>query len=164
MPVLNGVEATRRIKQKHPNMKILILTIHEDEEYVYQIIRAGANGYMLKNADKKEILGAVRAVVEGEAFFSPGISRLIIERFIKRAKEHEDAEPSRQGVLTNRERQVLEFIAHGFTSREIAEKIFLSISTVNTHRANIMQKLNIHDTAGLVRYAVRDGIVKLQAS
>jgi DNA-binding NarL/FixJ family response regulator len=164
MPVLNGVEATRRIKQKHPNMKVLILTIHEDEEYVYQIIRAGANGYMLKNAEKKEILGAVRAVVEGEAFFSPGISRLIIERFIKRAKEHDDVEPSRRGVLTNRERQVLEFIAHGFTSREIADKIFLSISTVNTHRANIMQKLNIHDTAGLVRYAMQEGIVNLHSS
>jgi two-component system, NarL family, response regulator NreC len=164
MPILNGVEATRRIKEKNPNMKVLILTIHEDEEYVYQIIRAGANGYMLKNADKKEILGAVKAVVEGEAFFSPGISRLIIERFIKKAKEHEEVEPHHQGILTTRERQILEFVAHGFTSREIAEKVFLSISTVNTHRANIMQKLNIHDTAGLVRYAMQEGIVKLQSS
>jgi two-component system response regulator NreC len=163
MPKLNGVEATRLIKLKHPEIKVLILTIHEDEEYVYQVIRAGANGYMLKNAEKKEILGAVRAVVGGESFFSPGISKLIIDKFIKRAKEHNEIKPSNRDSLTSRERQVLEFIAHGFTSREIAEKIFLSVSTINTHRANLMQKLNIHDTAGLVRYAVQQGMVKIQS-
>ncbi|MBI3789049.1 MAG: response regulator transcription factor, partial [Ignavibacteriales bacterium] len=96
MPKLNGIEATRIIKQRFPNMKVLILTIHEDEEYVYQIIRAGANGYMLKNAEKKEILTAVRAVLNEEPFFSPGIGKLIIEKFIKRAKEQEEPKPAQK--------------------------------------------------------------------
>lgn len=163
MPKLNGIEATRLIKQQHPEMKILILTIHEDEEYVYQIIRAGADGYMIKNAEKKEILAAIRAVLHEEPFFSPGISRLIIEKFIKKAKEQDRRVSSTDDNLTGREREVLELIAQGQTSRQIAQKLFLSLSTVNTHRANLMQKLNIHDTAGLVRYAVQHGMVHLPA-
>lgn len=158
MPKLNGIEATRLIKQQHPEVKVLILTIHEDEEYVYQIIRAGANGYMLKNAEKKEILAAVRAVLNEEPFFSPGISRLIIEKFVKQAK----GQPTtHKHTLTNREQQILELIAQGLTSREIASKLYLSKSTVSTHRANLMQKLDIHDTAGLVRYALNHGVAKV---
>jgi DNA-binding NarL/FixJ family response regulator len=160
MPKLNGIEATRLIKQRDGNVKILILTIHEDEEYVYQIIRAGANGYMLKNAEKKEILSAVRAVMHEEPFFSPGISRLIVEKFIKQAKE--ESVPSLKQGLTAREKQVLQMIAEGLTSREVADKLFLSLNTVNTHRANLMQKLDIHETAGLVRYALQHGVIKPQ--
>ncbi len=163
MPKLNGIEATRLIRQKYPEMKILILTIHEDEEYVYQMVRAGANGYILKNAEKKEILSAVRAVMKEGQFFSPGISRLIIERFVKRAKEQETYPPSTSDGLTNREQQILGLVAQGLKSREIAEALFLSVSTVNTHRANLMQKLDIHDTATLVRYAVQHGIVKVHS-
>lgn len=162
MPKLNGIEATRIIKQRYPNMKVLILTIHEDEEYVYQIIRAGANGYMLKNAEKKEILAAVRAVLNEEPFFSPGIGKLIIEKFIKRAKEQEEPKSAQKHVLTTREQQILQLIAQGLTSREIATKLFLSLNTVNTHRGNLMQKLDIHDTASLVRYALHHGMVKAQ--
>lgn len=163
MPKINGIEATRIIKEKHPNIKVLVLTIHEDEAYAAQIIRAGGNGYILKNAEKNEILAAVRAVANGEQFFSPGISRLMIEKFIQRVRE-EESEPRPQNFpLTKREKEILQHIAHGLTSREIAEKLFLSLSTVNTHRANLMQKLDIHDTAGLVRYAIQSGLVKVES-
>jgi DNA-binding NarL/FixJ family response regulator len=158
MPKLNGIEATRIIKQHHPDVRILILTIHEDEAYIYQIIRAGANGYILKNSEKKDILNAVRAVAAGEPFFSPGISKLIIERFVKKAHDEKVGEPSRQDPLTKREREVLKFIAEGLSSREISEKLFVSVSTVNTHRTNLMQKLDIHETASLVRYAIQSGL------
>ncbi len=161
MPKLNGIEATKLIKQQHPEIKVLILTIHEDEEYVYQIVRAGADGYMIKNAEKKEILVAIRAVLREEPFFSPGISRLIVEKFIKRAKEQQKVQDPGKQLLTDREQEVLQLIAQGQTSRQIAEQLFLSLSTINTHRANLMQKLNIHDTAGLVRYAMQRGMIKL---
>jgi len=161
MPKLNGIEATRVIKRSNPPTKVLILTIHEAEEYVYQMICAGANGYVLKNATKKELFEAVRAVAAGERFFSPGISKLIIEEFIKRAQQQEAPSPSLKQILTQREIEVLRLIAQGCTNRQIAEQLFISVRTVNTHRTNIMKKLNIHNTAELVRYAIQTGIAQL---
>jgi DNA-binding NarL/FixJ family response regulator len=161
MPRLDGIGATKLITQRHPQVKVIVLTVYEDEEYVYQILRAGASGYLLKNASKNQIFEAIQAVMTGERFFSPGISRLIVDGFLKRAAVQETTEPptpSGSG-LTKREVEVLRFIALGLTNREIAEKLFLSFRTVNTHRANIMQKLDIHDTAGLVRHAIVAGLV-----
>jgi DNA-binding NarL/FixJ family response regulator len=159
MPGLNGVEATRLIKRDNPATRVLILTIHENEEYVYQVVRAGADGYVLKNADKDELWAAVRAVVDGQRFFSPSVSNLIISDFANRVRE-ENAAGTRGGdVLTPRETDVLRRIAQGKTSKEIAAELFLSVRTVNTHRANLMQKLDIHETASLVRYAVQAGLV-----
>jgi DNA-binding NarL/FixJ family response regulator len=163
MPKLNGIEATQIIRQRHPEIKVLILTIHEDEAYVHKLIRAGASGYVVKNAEKKEIIAAVRAVASGQPFFSPGISQLMIEQFIQRTREERDRPTSPVDPLTKREREILEFIAQGFTSKEISVKLFLSLSTVSTHRANLMQKLDIHDTATLVRYAIESGIVNVHA-
>ncbi|MFI5251263.1 MAG: response regulator [Bacteroidota bacterium] len=162
MPKLNGVDTTRLIKQAHPNMKVLILTIHEDEAYVYQMIRAGANGYILKNSEKNEILAAVRAVFANETFFSPGISKLMIEKFIQRARTEVSEDGPPDLTLTSRELEVLQFISQGLTNREIADKLSLSLNTINTHRAKIMQKLDIHDTANLVRYALENGIIKTE--
>lgn len=162
MPKLNGIEATRIVKEKHPNIKVLILTMYEDEGYVNEMIRAGADGYVLKNADKKEILLAVRAVAGGERFFSPTISKLMIDGFIKKASTVEK-EVAGNSLLTKREIEVLRFIAEGLTSREIADKLFLSLNTINTHRTNIMKKLNIHDTAGLVKYAIQNGLAELSS-
>lgn len=165
MPQLNGIEATAKMKQDDPNIKVIILTVHAEEEYVFQILRAGASGYVLKSAGKKEIFAAVRSAVSGERFFSPGISNLIIDGFINRAKE--PAPPpvltggSGKQQLTKREIEVLEYIAQGYTNRKIADTLFLSVRTVNTHRTNLMQKLDIHDTARLVRYAIETGLVKL---
>jgi DNA-binding NarL/FixJ family response regulator len=166
MPKLNGIEATGIMKQSNPELKIIILTVHEDEEYVYQMLRAGANGYVLKSAGKKEIFAAIESALSGERFFSPGISKLIIEGFIKRDKEQLQAQEQLQmhskQQLTKREIEVLQYIAQGFTNRKIAEALFLSIRTINTHRTNLMQKLDIHDTARLVRYAIETGLVKLK--
>ena len=166
MPKLNGIEATGIMKQSNPDIKIIILTVHEDEEYVYQMLRAGASGYVLKSAGKKEIFAAIESALSGERFFSPGISKLIIEGFIKRDKEQLQAQEQLQThskqQLTKREIEVLQYIAQGFTNRKIAEALFLSIRTINTHRTNLMQKLDIHDTARLVRYAIETGLVKLK--
>jgi two-component system response regulator NreC len=166
MPKLNGIEATGIMKQNNPDLKIIILTVHEDEEYVYQMLRAGASGYVLKSAGKKEIFAAIESALSGERFFSPGISKLIIEGFIKRDKEQLQAQEQLQThskqQLTKREIEVLQYIAQGFTNRKIAEALFLSIRTINTHRTNLMQKLDIHDTARLVRYAIETGLVKLK--
>ncbi len=164
MPNLDGIAATKIIKERFPDVKVVILTVHEDEEYAYQILRAGASGYVLKNAGKRDIFKAIESAVSGERFFSPGISNIIVESFIKRAKEQPPAEqpaPSTPGQqLTKRETEVLKLIALGNTNRQIADQLFLSFRTVNTHRANIMQKLDIHETAGLVRHAIRLGLVE----
>lgn len=166
MPKLNGIEATGIMKQNNPEIRIIILTVHEDEEYVYQMLRAGASGYVLKSAGKKEIFAAIESALSGERFFSPGISKLIIEGFIKRDKEQVQTQDQMQShskqQLTKREIEVLQYIAQGYTNRKIAEALFLSIRTINTHRTNLMQKLDIHDTARLVRYAIETGLVKLK--
>jgi DNA-binding NarL/FixJ family response regulator len=166
MPKLNGIEATGLMKQSNPDLKIIILTVHEDEEYVYQMLRAGASGYVLKSAGKKEIFAAIRSALSGDRFFSPGISKLIIEGFIRRDKEQRPGQEQpvthSSQPLTRREVEVLQYIAQGFTNKKIAEALFLSIRTINTHRTNLMQKLDIHDTARLVRYAIETGLVKVK--
>jgi DNA-binding NarL/FixJ family response regulator len=163
MPVLDGIGATRQIRELYPEIKIVILSVHEDEEYTHQILQAGAMAYLLKTAGKKEIVAAIRSVLAGEKFFSPGISRLITEGFVKRGdvQKRGAAGESEPGVLTEREIQVLQYVAQGYTNRQIADILFLSFRTINTHRSNLMQKLDIHDTAGLVRYAITRGLVKL---
>lgn len=163
MPKLNGIEATRIIKKNNPTIKVLILTIHENEEYAYQMIRAGANGYVLKNAEKKELLTAVRSVAAGDRFFSPGVSKLMIEEFVRRVQEEDNQKSFSRRILTNREIEILRYIAQGFTNHQIAEKLFLSVRTVDTHRTHLMRKLDIHDTAGLVRYAIETGLLNLKA-
>ena len=169
MPGLNGIEATAKLKRLEPSLKIVILTVHEDEEYIFQMLKAGANGYVLKTAGKKEIFASIDSAVSGERFFSPGVSKLIIERFIKREIQQPPPsevllEPSGHSHLTRREVEVLQLIAQGYTNRKIAGTLFLSVRTVNTHRTNLMQKLDIHDTAGLVRHAIETGIFKLKVA
>jgi two-component system response regulator NreC len=160
MPKLDGIEATRIIKQHHPEIKVVILTVHEDEEYAYQVLRAGASAYVLKNASKQEIFDSIHAANQGERFFSPGISKLIVDGFIKRSESHTEVKSdSSEQQLTKREIEVLRYIAQGYTNRQIATALFLSFRTVNTHRANLMQKLNIHETAGLVRHAMSLGLI-----
>ncbi|TAK58881.1 MAG: response regulator transcription factor [Bacteroidetes bacterium] len=163
MPKINGIELTRTLKQTYPELKILVFTVHENEEYVYQMIRAGANGYVLKNADKDELFHAIQAIIAGEWFFSTNISKLLIKDYIDRSRnELLPAKESGEPHLTKREIEILQYIAEGFTNVQIAEKLFLSVRTINTHRNNLMQKLNIHETASLVRYAMQRGIVKAE--
>jgi DNA-binding NarL/FixJ family response regulator len=162
MPGMSGIEATRTIGRENTGTRVLILTIHESEEYIYQMVRAGASGYVLKDAGRDELFTAVRAVAAGERFFSPGVSKLMVEEFIRRATEQESGPPAPDEVLTNRESEILKHIAEGLTNQQIADKLFISVRTVDTHRTNLMQKLDIHDTASLVRYAIQKGLVDIR--
>lgn len=158
MPKLSGIEATKIIKKKFPQVNVLVLTMHENEEYVYQILKSGAAGYVLKSAGKDELTAAIRAAAKGEKFFSPRISQLMAEGYVRRVEQGvAEAEPG--GVrLTRREREILALVAKGLTNQQIADQLYISPRTVDTHRTNIMQKLNIHDLANLVRYAIEHGI------
>jgi two-component system nitrate/nitrite response regulator NarL len=161
MPGMNGIEATRIIKENDPNARILILTMHDNQEYLNQIIRSGAKGFVLKNTDKEELLDAVKTVASGENFFSKDISKLIIENYIRSAKETDKNEGFKEVPLTKREIEILKYIAEGNSNQEIANKLYISYNTVDTHRKNIMHKLSIKNTAGLVRYAIEKGLINL---
>lgn len=161
MPGMNGIEATRVIKEKDPDARILILTMHDNQEYLNQIIRSGAKGFILKNTDKEELLDAVRTVAGGDNFFSKDISKLIIDNYIRTAKETEKSDAYKEVPLTKREIEILKLIASGYSNQEIANILYISYNTVDTHRKNIMHKLSIKNTAGLVRYAIEKGLISL---
>jgi two-component system, NarL family, response regulator NreC len=159
MPKLSGIEATKQIKKKHPEVNVLVLTMHENEEYVYQILKSGAAGYVLKSAGKEELISAIRAAAKGEKFFSPRISQLMADGYVRRVEQvATEIETGGDVPLTRREREVLILVVDGLTNQQIADQLFISPRTVDTHRTNIMQKLNIHDLANLVRYAIEHGI------
>ncbi|HCA80637.1 MAG TPA: DNA-binding response regulator [Bacteroidetes bacterium] len=158
MPKLSGIEATKILKRKYPDTHVLVLTMHENEEYVFQILKSGASGYVLKSAGKEELSAAIRAASKGEKFFSPRISQLMAEGYVRRV-DHESGGERQQNVpLTRREREVLSLVVRGLTNQQIADQLYISPRTVDTHRTNIMQKLDIHDVANLVRYAMDHGI------
>jgi two-component system nitrate/nitrite response regulator NarL len=161
MPGMNGIEATKVIKDKDPDAKILILTMHDNQEYLNQIIRSGAKGFILKNTDKEELLDAVKTVASGDNFFSKDISKLIIDNYIRSAKEAEKNDGFKEVPLTKREIEILKLIASGYSNQEIANILYISYNTVDTHRKNIMHKLSIKNTAGLVRYAIEKGLISL---
>ncbi|MFI5212096.1 MAG: response regulator, partial [Ignavibacteria bacterium] len=150
MPGMNGIEATKIIKEKDPDARILILTMHDNQEYLNQIIRSGAKGFILKNTDKDELLEAVKTVSGGDNFFSKDISKLIIDNYIRTAKETEKNDGYKEVPLTKREIEILKLIASGYSNQEIANILYISYNTVDTHRKNIMHKLSIKNTAGLV--------------
>ncbi len=161
MPGMNGIEATRVIKEKDPDARILILTMHDNQEYLNQIIRSGAKGFILKNTDKEELLDAVKTVASGDNFFSKDISKLIIDNYIRTAKETEKNDGYKEVPLTKREIEILKLIASDYSNQEIANILYISYNTVDTHRKNIMHKLSIKNTAGLVRYAIEKGLISL---
>jgi DNA-binding NarL/FixJ family response regulator len=155
MPVMDGLEATRLLKLAHPEIRVLILTQHDNREYVFSLLQAGASGYVLKKAGGAEVVAAIRGVSRDGAFLPSGIAREVIDRFVQRAQD----EPGRPR-LSDRENEVLRLVAEGKTNKEIAELLFLSVKTVMVHRANIMAKLDIHNRTELVKYAIRHGIVQ----
>jgi two-component system response regulator NreC len=158
MPKISGIEATKILKRKFPEMRVLVLTMHENEEYVFQILKSGASGYVLKSAGKEELSAAIKAAAKGEKFFSPRISQLMADGYVRRI-EQESGESERANVpLTRREREILALVAKGLTNQQIADQLYISPRTVDTHRTNMMQKLDIHDVANLVRYAIEHGI------
>lgn len=158
MPLLNGLEATRQIKREHPEVNVLILTMYEHEEYFREVLDAGASGYIIKRAAASELVAAIRAVFKGEAVLSPSITRLLLEDYLRREINRSVTETD---TLTPREREVLQLIAEGKTSREIAEILSLSIKTVQSHRASLMQKLDLHDRGDLIKYAIQKKIIEI---
>jgi DNA-binding NarL/FixJ family response regulator len=160
MARLNGLEATEQIAQSFPDVRVIILSMHDNKEYVLQALRAGAAGYLLKDSAKAELELAVRAVARGETYLSPPVSKHVIAAYVQRASSAPAApidEPPPER-LTSRQREVLGLIAAGLTSQAIAGRLGISVKTVETHRAQIMERLDIHDIAGLVRYAIHVGL------
>jgi len=160
MPKVNGIEAAKTLRRDCPETRVLVLTMHENEEYVYQIFRSGAGGYILKNAGRDEIAAAIRAVAKGDRFFSPRVSEIMVEGYLRRAEEREKSFSSQEIPLTAREKEILSLIAEGLNNQQIADRLFISPRTVDTHRTNIMQKLDIHDSVKLVRFAIEKGLAK----
>lgn len=156
MPKLNGLDATRHIKKQCPDIKILVLTMHSNEEYIFEILKAGASGYVLKKAAPTELITAIKAVYRGEIFLSPGVSKTVVQEYLTKAAK--DKAPT--SLLTEREREILQLIAEGHSNREIAQMLHISTKTVDTHRTHIIEKCDLHSTAELTRYAIRIGLVK----
>lgn len=152
MPELNGIEATRRICENSPRTRVLALSMHKDAVYVREILKAGAKGYLLKDAGEGDLLKAIRAIVKGEGFLSPAVSDTVLNDYRKHVTNQID-------LLTSREREVLQWIAEGKTNKEIASVLVLSVYTIEAHRGRIMEKLNLHSTGELVRFALRNGII-----
>lgn len=158
MPGINGLELTGQISQKFPVVGVIILSMHADQEYVLRALRAGAKGYVLKESAFEELVQAFRAVVDGQTFLSPTVSTKVVASLVHRTQDVEAA-PNR---LTQRQRQVLRLLAEGKPTREVAALLNVSVKTVETHRAQIMERLQIFDIAGLVRFAVRHGLVDVE--
>jgi DNA-binding NarL/FixJ family response regulator len=157
MPNLNGIEAARQIVNRNPRTAIAILSMHSDESYVIRALKAGARAYLLKDSAEADLLAAVRALTDGKSFFSPAISKILVEDYMRQL-ESRGAEDTYE-LLTNREREILQLLAEGRTNKEVANMLNLSLYTVETHRAHILQKLNLHSVPELILYAVRKGII-----
>ena len=156
MPSLTGLEVAKRAAKEAPNVRIIIVSMHTAEEYVGRAVRAGVAGYVLKNADPVELELAIRAAVKGEIYLSPAVSKSLIDDYSRRLAEEKTLEDR----LTARQREVLQLIAEGQNTKDIAARLNVSIKTVETHRKQLMERLDIHDVAGLVRYAIRAGIIE----
>lgn len=151
MPELNGIEATRRMMQNNPRLRILVLSMHKEAVYVREILKAGARGYLLKDVIDTELINAVRSVARGDGYVSPAVSGALLSDYRQNITDPAD-------LLTAREREVLQLIAEGKTNKEVATKLNLSVYTVDSHRGKIMEKLNLHSTGELVRFAVKHGL------
>jgi DNA-binding NarL/FixJ family response regulator len=157
MPKLNGIEVAARTQKQDRQPGVIILSMHTDESYIIRALTAGARAYLLKNATDEDLLPAVRAVAAGRPFFSPAVTTLLVEDYVRRLQAR--GETDSFNLLTDREREVLQLIAEGRSNKEVATLLDIGLSTSETHRANLMQKLNLHNTAEIVLYAVRKGII-----
>jgi two-component system response regulator NreC len=158
LPDLSGIDATRAIKSAHPEVAVVALTIHEDEEYFFKMLEAGAGGYVPKRAAPEELLTAIRAAAAGEVYLYPSLAKLLVKDYL--IQEHTSEAGKVLDGLTEREQEVLRYLAEGVANDGIAEALVISVKTVARHRENIMQKLKLHSRSELVRYAIRKGIIK----
>lgn len=157
MPLLNGIEATRQIVRRAPSVRVLILSMHSDQVYVTQAIQAGARGYLLKESAGAELLEAIATLAAGKSYFSQAVAQVVFDDYVKTLTEKGITDP--YDALSEREREVLQLVAEGRSSKEIAELLSISPATVETHRAHLLQKLRLHNTVEVVRYATRRGII-----
>jgi DNA-binding NarL/FixJ family response regulator len=157
MPNMNGIEAARQISEKQSGVSIVVLSMHSDESYVLRALKAGARGYLLKESAESDFILAIRSVSAGKAFFSPAVSRLLVEDYVRQLQD-KDIEDSYE-LLTQRERELLQLIAEGKSNKDVANMLNLSLYTVETHRGNLMEKLNLHSVPELILYAVRKGVI-----
>jgi two-component system response regulator NreC len=157
MPNLNGIEATSQIMKRNPKIGVIILSVHSDETYIVRALSSGAKGYLLKDSAEADLIRAVRAVSEGRPFFSPAITQTLLEDYMRRLQQ-QNLQDS-YDLLTDREKEILQLLAEGKSNKEVATLLELSLYTVETHRSNMMQKLNLHNTAEIVLYAVRKKII-----
>lgn len=163
MPEMDGLQATRQIKQETPQTQVLALTMHESDDYFFRVLQVGALGYVLKRAATSDLLAAVRAVARGEVFLYPAVAKKLVTDYIARAEGK--AEPEVRDTyesLTPREREILGLIAEGLSNREIAERLVLSLSTVQTHYVHIIEKLNLQSRAALIKFAIRKGLIDVE--
>jgi NarL family two-component system response regulator LiaR len=167
MPEMNGIEATRVMKERWPNLPVLILSMYDSEEYIIPILQAGASGYVLKSAAGKELISALKAAVQGHTILHPDVAKTVMENLVRpgttpqpRSNGGSAMHPALE-VLTEREREVLTLIARGLTNQQIADELFISIKTVQAHRANLMEKLDMHDAVELTKFAIKTGLVSI---
>jgi len=158
MPDMNGIEATRKIISEMPQVKVIALSMHSDRRFVLGMLEAGASGYLLKDCAFGELAGAIKQVLTGNKYLSPKIADVVVKGYLNKSN---DSVVSGGSILTSREREILQLIAEGLTAKEIADHVFLSVKTVETHRRNIMQKLNMRSTVDLTKYAIREGLTSL---
>jgi DNA-binding NarL/FixJ family response regulator len=158
MPDMNGIEATRQIVADHPGSKVIALSMHSDRHFVSEMLKAGATAYLLKQCAVDELIAAIKTVLKNQTYLSPCISGVVVDHFVRNSSK---SEPSVFSHLTDREREVLQLMAEGKTSKEIAFQLHLSIKTIETHRMKVMEKLNIHTVAELTKYAIREGLTSL---
>jgi two-component system, NarL family, response regulator NreC len=157
MPLLNGIEATRQIVRRAPDVKVLILSMQSNEAFIIQALRAGAKGYLLKDSVDVDLVRGMRAVAQGKSFFSPSVAKVMLSDYVRQMEER--GLTDRYDSLSEREREVFQLVAEGKVNKEIADLLFISVSTVETHRAHIMEKLDLHSAAEIVLYAVRKGVI-----
>jgi DNA-binding NarL/FixJ family response regulator len=157
MPNLNGIEATRQIVERNPRTSVVILSMHSDESYILRSLKAGARAYLLKDSAEADLIRAIHAVREGKSFFSPAVGKTLVEDYVRQLKERGDDDTYE--LLTSREREILQLVAEGKSNKDVANLLNLSVYTVETHRAHILQKLGLHTVPDLILYAVRKGII-----
>ncbi len=156
LPKINGIEATKILKKKYPNIKIIALSMHSDKHYIKGMLEAGASGYLLKNSTHNQVMDAVKSVYNGKKYLSSTITEVLIDNYL--GKDEPSGEESK---LTQRESEILKMIAEGISTREIAKKLFVSVKTIGTHKQNILEKLNLKSTTDLVKYAIKNEIISL---
>lgn len=160
LPGKSGIDITKELSTKYPDLKVLILSMFTEEEFIYNAIKAGAKGYLPKNSKQEDLLTAITAIQNGEEFFSPLISKVLMNSYVKKIRNENNFEND-QEKLSKREMEILQLVVEGFSNKEISEKLFISIRTVETHKTHVLQKLNLKSTVDLVKYAIKNKIIKL---